>query len=405
MSTVLADRRYAPQAQSESIGLKRLWQALTIVFLAVLVTGCQTLLPKGPQRTDQTPTTQPTGPVVTPGLPSDETRHRVALLVPQSGENAGVGTSIANMATMALLDSKSESVRITTYDTAMGAANATRKAIADGNKLILGPLLASDVKIAAPIARAANVPLLSFSNDTAVAGNGTFLLGYVPSQSVERVVTFARSKGYKSFAALAPVGPYGERALAAMRSAVKNHGGAVVAAERYDRSAASITGAVRRLGRVSGYDAVLIADGGRVAVQAAPMLREEAGADIRFLGTELWNTDSSLAGAPALRGSWFASVSDGYYGQLASKYRARYGETPFRLSALGYDAVLLTVRVSRDWKPGTTFPINRLFASDGFGGIDGIFRFDNLGIAQRALEVSEVGAGGFKVVDPAPTKW
>ena len=40
-----------------------------------------------------------------------------------------------------------------------------------------------------------------------------------------------------------------------------------------------------------------------------------------------------------------------------------------------------------------------------FLGIDGIFRFNNRGIAQRALEVSEIGAGGFRVVDPAPTKW
>ena len=48
---------------------------------------------------------------------------------------------------------------------------------------------------------------------------------------------------------------------------------------------------------------------------------------------------------------------------------------------------------------------NRLMAADGFGGIDGIFRFNDRGIAVRALEVSEIGAGGFRVVDPAPTKW
>ncbi|KAB2856771.1 MAG: penicillin-binding protein activator, partial [Sphingopyxis terrae] len=46
-----------------------------------------------------------------------------------------------------------------------------------------------------------------------------------------------------------------------------------------------------------------------------------------------------------------------------------------------------------------------LMAADGFGGIDGIFRFNDRGIAIRALEVSEVGAGGFRVIDPAPAKW
>lgn len=106
-----------------------------------------------------------------------------------------------------------------------------------------------------------------------------------------------------------------------------------------------------------------------------------------------------------MRGSWFASVSDGLYGQLASKYRTRFGKTPYRLGSLGYDSVLLTVRIARDWKPGTNFPSNKLLASDGFGGIDGIFRFNDRGVALRALEVSEVGAGGFRVIDPAPSKW
>jgi branched-chain amino acid transport system substrate-binding protein len=67
--------------------------------------------------------------------------------------------------------------------------------------------------------------------------------------------------------------------------------------------------------------------------------------------------------------------------------------------------VLLTVRVSREWRPGTNFPAGRLLAADGFGGIDGIFRFNQRGVAVRALEVSEIGAGGFRVIAAAPTKW
>ena len=39
-----------------------------------------------------------------PPLPTDAARHRIALLVPLTGTNAGVGESIANAATMAVLD-------------------------------------------------------------------------------------------------------------------------------------------------------------------------------------------------------------------------------------------------------------------------------------------------------------
>src|SRR3546814_5338472 len=94
-----------------------------------------------------------------------------------SGPNAGVGNSIANATTLALLDTKTQKVRITTYDTNSGIAAAAQKAISDGNKLILGPLLADNVRAIAPVARRAGVTVISFSNDVSIAGTGVYLLG------------------------------------------------------------------------------------------------------------------------------------------------------------------------------------------------------------------------------------
>lgn len=366
----------------------------------LLVAGCQTVVPRGEQPT----TTGPTKPVDTvgPGLPVDTQRHRIALLVPMSGANAGVGRSIANATTLALLDTKAEQVRITTYDTNLGATAAVNRALAEGNKLILGPLLAEDARAIAPIAQRAGVPVISFSNDSSVAGNGVYLMGYNPAQSIERIVTFARSKGLSRFAALVPRGTYGERSGTALLRAVEGAGGTVVSMQSFDRSAASIGAAVRKLQEASDYDAVLIADSGRVAIQAAPLVRRHGGATARILGTELWNTEEALANDASVRGAWFASVSDAYYRQLATKYRARFGTSPFRLSSLGYDSVLLTVRIARDWKVGTPFPSRRLNDTGGFAGIDGPFRFGRDGIAERALEVSQINPGAFTVIDPAP---
>jgi ABC-type branched-subunit amino acid transport system substrate-binding protein len=102
----------------------------TALFLA----ACSSIVPKGPAPTTPTGPAQPTGPEVVQGLPTDTARHRVALLVPMTGTNAGVGQSIANATTLALLDTKTDRVRITTYDTALGAAAAVNKALADGNR-------------------------------------------------------------------------------------------------------------------------------------------------------------------------------------------------------------------------------------------------------------------------------
>ena len=99
---------------------------------ALFLAACQSIVPKGPAPTTPTAPTRPTTPEVVQGLPTDTARHRVALLVPMSGANAGVGQSIANATTLALLDTKTDKVRITTYDTALGAAAAVNKALADG---------------------------------------------------------------------------------------------------------------------------------------------------------------------------------------------------------------------------------------------------------------------------------
>ena len=367
---------------------------------AVALSACQ-VVPKRPLPVPPPPA-QPTRPEPVDPLPTDSERNRVAMLVPMTGPNAGVGESIANAANMGVLDTGGRTIRVTIYDTAPGAAAAAQRAIAEGNRLILGPLLADDVRAVAPVARAARIPVVSFSNDVGVAGNGVFVMGFAPTQAIERVVRYARGRGVTRFAGLVPGGLYGQRASTAFLRSVESSGGQVVSLQTFDRSAGSMSAAVARMASTSPYEAVLIADSARAAVQFAPMIRARGGASARLLGTELWNAEGALAANPALRGAMFASVADGTYNQLATKYRTRFGKGPYRLASLGYDAVLLVTRIGAEWRFGTAFPVARLTDTGGFTGIDGAFRFGRDGVADRALEVQQAGAGGFTVVDPAP---
>jgi len=368
------------------------------LLAAMLLAGCATVVPHGPK-----PVARPEPPRPAPqaGRLPEEMRDRVAVLVPMTGPNAAVGQSIANAANMALIDSGGTGVRLTMYDTATGAAQAAHRAVEEGNKLILGPLLSEDVRQVAPVAAAAHVPVLSFSNDIDVAGRGVYLLGFMPQQSIERVVDYAHSRGLNRVAALVPNGLYGRRASNALLKVAGRAHVTVVSMQGYDRSPASLGSAIAKLGDPRGYDALLIADSGRIALVAAPLVRK-SGSGARLLGTELWNTEPQILAAKVMGGSWFASVSDGLYSQFSAKYRARFGRSPFRLSTLGYDSVLLAVRISADWRPGTPFPENRLTDSGGFAGVDGAFRFGPDGIADRMLEVKQVGTGAVSVVSPAP---
>ncbi|HYW17003.1 MAG TPA: penicillin-binding protein activator [Allosphingosinicella sp.] len=396
----MAEQSPGSQARRNILGLAG------SAFLAMSLTGCQ-LVPK--PRLDPPPEElpeeieQPREEEPDPALPTGETRNRIAVLVPTSGANAGVGQSIANAANLALLDAGGDRIRITVYDTARGGAvAAANQALAEGNGLFLGPLLAEDVRAIAPVARRADVPVIAFSNDSSVAGNGVYLMGFTPGQSIARVVDHARSVGLERFGALAPSNVYGRRASDAMVGAVEDLGGNLVAMQSYDGGPAAVRTAVSRLYAQGGYDAVLIADGGRGAAVAAPILRSGANARVRLLGTELWATEAGLGRTAALRGAWYASVGDSMFNQLRTRYRARYGANPYRLASLGYDAVLLTVRIAKNWRLDRPFPERELRDPTGFAGVDGPFRFTSSGTAERSLEVREVTATGTIVVSPAP---
>ncbi len=381
------------------------------------------------------PTSKPVPVVPPPGVaPPEEVRNRVALLVPTSGPQAAVGQSIANAALLALGDVHDARFRLTTYDTAApGGARAAAQAAIDAHAgIILGPLLAGDVRAAAPVAAAAGVPMLSFTNDAAVAGGGTYVLGYQPTQSIARVIGFARARGVTSFAALIPAGVYGARASTAFLRAVQGAGGTVSGIATYTRDRAKLAAAARR---VTNYDAriahaggaaalrpdgtvapvtqragavpfgaLLIADGGPIAASFGPALdKYGAGAGaVRLLGTELWGSEPGLGRAPSLRGAWFAAVPDARFQRLSQRYRARYGGAPSRLASLGYDAVLLVQAASARWEVGERFPRPALADPGGFAGVDGVFRFNAAGVAERGLEVRQIGAGGSVIVSPAP---
>jgi len=119
----------------------------------------------------------------------------------------------------------------------------------------------------------------------------------------------------------------------------------------------------------------------------------------------LWSGESSVTRASALRGAWFSAVSDGRYKRFVDSYEARFGSQPYRIATLGYDAVLLTLRVARDWRVGRDFPQGALRSTDGFLGLDGAFRFGRNGLVERAFEVREVRQGAVAVVENAPERF
>lgn len=368
-------------SSSPGLQARRLFMVSAIAALALA--GCQT----GPRRG--------------PAPPVAPQKLEVAVLVPLTGEDAAVGEAISNAAKLALFDTNNQQIQLSVFNTAeTGAAAAASRAIAEGNQLILGPLLSDEVRAVAPVAQRARVPVIAYSNDAQAAAAGVYILGFSPAQSIERVVLHARQQGANRFAALVPAGVYGERSSRAFLSAVQRAGGQVTTVETYG-ALSDARAAARRLSNRGAVDSVLIADGGRAAAAIAPSVRVGP----RLLGTELWASDRSLGTTARLRGALYAAAPDARFQQLASRYRARYGRAPMRLASLGYDSMLLTVRAARSWQPGRRFPVRALNEPEGFAGVDGIFRFGRDNVAQRAFEVRQVTQSGTTVVSPAPASF
>jgi branched-chain amino acid transport system substrate-binding protein len=408
----------APRWQAPRFG------ALAAAGLMLLLAACAGT--KKPVAVPPPPVVAPAAPKLAP-LPQAE-QNRVALLVPLTGANAPVGQSIANAANMALLDAGDKRINLRVYDTAPGAEAAASRALAEGAGLFLGPLLAGDIRAVAAVAATKNIPVMSFSNDSSLAGGDVFILGFQPGQSIARTVNYARSRGIERFAALVPAGIYGQRAATAFVRAVEAAGGRSTAVVSYPRDPAKMVAAARSVtaydartkagtptirpdGTVAGavpaalpFQALMVADAGSVAAQLMPVLGKMGvtpGAAV-ILGTELWNNEPGLASVEPLRGALFSSVSDDRFRKMAERYRAKFGSNPSRLASFGYDSVLLVNSLAGNWPLAAPFPRAALGSREGFAGIDGAFRFTPANIAERGLEVQQIGSGAINVVSPAP---
>ncbi len=404
------------------------WQAAPLV-LGLAVAGCITAKKPAP------PPAPAPAPVVAPEPPKPQPlpearQNRVALLVPLSGPNAPVGQSIANAANLALLDVGDKRVNLRVYDTAPGAGIAAGKALADGARLILGPLLAGDIRPVTAEVAGKGIPVISFSNDASLAGGDVYVMGFQPAQSIARSIAYARGHGIERFAALVPNGTYGQRAQTAFVRAVEAAGGRPVAVVAYPRDIAKMLAAARSVtafdarskagqatirpdGSVASgatrlppvpFQALLVADSGAVAAQFLPALARFGAppGTILLIGTELWNSEPGLARAPGLKGALFAAVPDERFNKLAERYRAKFGNSPSRLASFGYDSVLLVNAIAGNWPVGAPFPKAALSAREGFAGIDGAFRFGAGNVAERALEVQQINSGAISTVAPAP---
>ncbi len=342
---------------------------------------------------------------------------KVALLAPLSGSQAKLGQALLQAAQLALFDMNDNSIALMPQDTqgtAEGARMAAEKALGQGAQLILGPLFASEVRGAAPVANSRGVSMLAFSTDWTLAGGNTYIMGFLPFSQVERVSAYAFSQGLQKIGVIAPDNPYGRAVTSAFNDVAGRFGAGagsgllyinqdnaqtaekVSAFTAFDARQAAV---VARQEAPAPFDAVLMPFGGNEAITLSDLLNyfELPPQSVRRLGTGLMD-DAALAAEPSLQGALFAAAEPQARIAFEGRYLDSFGERPPRLSTLAYDGMALAIVLARSG----AFNRQALTNPNGFAGIDGIFRFRADNLAERGLAILELRQGRINVVDPAP---
>jgi ABC-type branched-subunit amino acid transport system substrate-binding protein len=398
----------------------RLSAILAAAAIAALA-GCQTPAPLKPAvpiarpNTEAGPTTAPTHPLTAdeptflrlPNMAAGHTPLRVGVLLPFSNGSPAtrlLAGSLLKAAQLALFDAKNPDIVLITADeggSSTTAETGVRSLLAQGAEIIIGPLFSASTAAVAPIAHDRAVPVISFSTDRKVAGNGVYLLSYLPSNDVARMISYAAAQGHKNFATLVPTTAYGERVGADFEDDVTQVGGKSVKVEHFNPTPDSVD-ALTKEALAAKPDAVMLAMGGDLLRNSAPLLAADGidNTQVKMLGTGLWY-DPTLNGIAALQGAWFAAPEPGSDAPFNEKFKDAFGAAPPQLSTLSYDAVSL-IALLASGPAYHRFTDATLTDPNGFSGISGIFRFSPDGTSERGLAILAVGTDGFVIVDPAP---
>jgi ABC-type branched-subunit amino acid transport system substrate-binding protein len=346
---------------------------------------------------------------VTP--PFMQGRHlvRVGLLLPFSSRPQDA-TALYNAAELALFDHGDQNTLLIPRDAGADEASASAAARAlagDGADVIIGPVLREGVQGAGEAAHSRNIPVIGFSSDRTVAGNGVYLMSFQLEDEIARLVSFAASRGIHTIALLAPGNEYGQRVQQALQQQALVNGVTVVASQLYNRTDAEAAAAATSMAaqlHASPAQAILIADNGSPLRSIGTAL-VRAGIDqhqVRFMGTSAWAGDAQQE--PTLAGGWYVSADPTVRTGFESRYTEMFGISPTRLASLSYDAVSLVSYLSRNGNPSA---VNRgsIENPEGYGGADGLYRFNTDGTIQRGLAIIEVRANQIGILDAAPQRF
>jgi ABC-type branched-subunit amino acid transport system substrate-binding protein len=375
----------------------------------------------------------------TPATPeSGKSSGPVALLLPLTGTLQPVGQILENAAKLAYTNTASPLDIRDTEGTAQGAASAATAAIAAGDGLILGPLTSAEAQAVAPIAKAAGVNVLAFTNDSSVAAPGIWPMGVSPAQQVQRVVQVAAAAGRNQLAALLPDSDFGHSLGTALQTEATSLSASSPTITYYEPGFSGLNQAAQSVSDFADRGQGLMAQ-----IKAAQDLNTAAGRaqalqlqhqpipppafnalfigatqpeelaeiatllpyysvnapQVQLLGPALWASVATAMGHNGVyQGALYAAPDPQAAAIFDGRYQTTYGSAPPAIADVAYDAASIAQTLSG----GGGFSLQALTNPAGFPGADGALLLQPDGQVQRGLAVFQIAPGGPVITSPAP---
>lgn len=340
---------------------------------------------------------------------------RVALLLPYGSGDAGreqIARSLENAARLAQADIRNATIDLAVYPTAgssAGGASAASQAVAEGAKIIIGPLFSTETAGASPVAASGGLTVLSLSNNTDVSGGNVYILGTSFANIADRLVSYGLGRGTRNFGVVYPAGLEGESARNAVAQAVQARGATLAASEPYNLSVEGIQAAAGPAAAAlnnAGANAVILTDGptgGLAFISDALRQNGLSASQAQFLGMQKWDISAETLAVPSLQGGVFAAPDPALVAAFNGRYMTAYGEAPHELAGIAYDGVAAVgaLIAQARGEGGSPFSTARLTQPAGFAGVNGTFRLLPSGRAQRNLAIIAVNGGQATVAERA----
>lgn len=347
----------------------------------------------------------------TPTRPSETVT--VALLVPHGAESTQeqrLARDLERAARLAVSDLQGVQLDLRVYGTAGNAARAqeaARAAVADGARIIIGPLHADSANAVSLAVADQNINVLAFSNNSTIAGDNLFILGQTFETTAQRLFSYAKSQGKDRIVTVNSDNLAGRLGRTAIENAVVGGGGVNAGNVSYQFSQDGVVAAVPRIKQAvdrGNADAVFLTSTAAGALPLfAQMLPEQGmGPDVtQYIGLARWDVPRQTLELPGLQGGWFALPDPARTAQFRNRFEAKHEERPHELASLAYDGIAATGALVRR---GGRNALGReaLTQPAGFQGVNGVFRFLPDGTNERGLAIATVRDQRVVVIENAP---